>query len=230
MSTTPRTKLAILTELMAEGRWPEALSLANTFAYLGRHKRDIQRAHAAHGPEAQLRPQTPVYRPIDPSNSAWVWAPPQGFAVPDWAAESAAAAEKVPAPAWSEPARLGEMPRPQQPRTPSEMAFLRMRIKNAADAAVVRAVSRAADVITSQELGDEDDYSPQRPEPEALQFYHSEEVAAATDKAAAAAEKAAAAAAVEEATRQIKQAEHERLMKLVSAMNAKEREREQQSR
>ena len=207
-------------------------------------KRIIQRAHAAHGPEAKLRPQTPVFRPTDPSNSAWVWEPPQGTAMPDWAAESAAGAEEKPQPpAWSEPARLAEMQVRQHPRTPSEMAFLRMRIKNAADAAVVRAVSRAADVITAREFGEDDEYAFGRSpaaEEESLDFQPSEEdtsvaervteaseiVAAAAEKVTEASERAAAAAAAQAAIKQSKQAEHEKLMALVSAMNARERERE----
>lgn len=42
-----RTKISHLRELMAAGRWDEALSLANKFSRLGDEAPAIRRAHAA---------------------------------------------------------------------------------------------------------------------------------------------------------------------------------------
>ena len=41
----PRTKLSILREHMAAGRWAEAMSLAASFPDLGDHRAAITRAH-----------------------------------------------------------------------------------------------------------------------------------------------------------------------------------------
>jgi hypothetical protein len=45
--TNPRTKISILREHMAAGRWPEALSLAAKFPDLGEERAAITRAHGA---------------------------------------------------------------------------------------------------------------------------------------------------------------------------------------
>ncbi|MBV6447090.1 hypothetical protein [Nitrosomonas sp.] len=48
MNTEPRTKISILREHMAAGRWQKAISIAAKFPRLGQHKDIILRAHGAY--------------------------------------------------------------------------------------------------------------------------------------------------------------------------------------
>lgn len=48
MNTEPRTKISILREHMAAGKWQKAISIAAKFPRLGEHKETILRAHGAY--------------------------------------------------------------------------------------------------------------------------------------------------------------------------------------
>lgn len=48
MNTELRTKISILREHMAAGRWQKAISIAAKFPRLGEHKETILRAHGAY--------------------------------------------------------------------------------------------------------------------------------------------------------------------------------------